>query len=146
MKARLMGYVTWIKSLHQLNYCRKAFKLQFESTLLAQIAPDQLKKTQSFNTSEMRLWYLTETRKQAWHLGFGNAKTDWQCSVVRIRDIHFFLNSITFYKGWHPQLIAAFPHEGIICTFVFPAQCVLCSARKVLISYLEKKIVQMTLI
>lgn len=54
-------------------------------------------------------------------VGFGDAKnTDWQCSVGWIRDVHFVLNSIIFYKGWHPQLIAAFPHEGIICTSQFP--------------------------
>lgn len=50
-------------------------------------------------------------------VGFRDARNaDWQCSVGRIRDVHFVLNSIIFYKGWHPKLIAAFPHEGIICT------------------------------
>lgn len=45
---------------------------------------------------------------------------DWQRSVGRIRAVHFVPNSIIFYKGWHPKLIAVFPHEGIICTPPFP--------------------------
>lgn len=54
-------------------------------------------------------------------VSFGEARnTDWQCSVGWIRDFHFVLNSIIIYKGWHPKLIAAFPHEGIICTSQFP--------------------------
>lgn len=44
---------------------------------------------------------------------------DWQHSVIQITDVHFIQNSIILYKGRHPQLIASFPHEGIICSSQF---------------------------